>query len=323
MRKGFKIALWTILPLAAIILCAVRWQAWFGMPDEPKWTGDSLSGHFITFVDDSVPGFEYTPDGWQDINHPETLDILFLGDVHSNLKQADYDSLAARLPQAEVLAQVGDWMERGQEYYHQLLLREWGECGLSHLPIINCPGNHEYTKGIHKSLAPGWKEWFSQPLNGPIDQLGSSYYVDFPRLRFIVIDTNPLDRIVLLTRTLTWLRQVMGSAGDRYVVVMMHHPVIPAGKGRFCPLIYSTFRHALGEADLVLAGHDHSYARRMPFVVSNSAGKLKPCREDIHFECSSPDATYLHVSVGDSALVMRAYGIQDGALIDEIYVKHD
>lgn len=323
MRKGLKIALWTILPLTVIIICAVRWQAWFSVPDEPKWTGDSLSGQFVTFACDSVPGFIHTSDGWKDLKEPQTLDILFLGDIHSGLHRADYDTLSARVPQAEVVAQVGDWLERGQEYYHQLLLREWNESGLSHLPIINCPGNHEYGKGLHKSLAVQWTEWFPQPLNGPIDQLGSTYYVDFPHLRFIVIDTTPLDHVVLLTRTLTWLRQAQYTAGDRYVIVMMHHPVIPAGKGRFCPMIYTTFRYALSSADLVLSGHDHSYIRRMPFVVANSAGKLKPQREADFYEKSSSDATYIHLSVSDSVLTMRAFRMADGVLIDEVYVKHD
>lgn len=323
MRKWVKITLWTLLPLAAVIVCAVRWQAWFGMPAEPQWTGDTLSGRFITFVDDTVPGFIRTPEGWQDTRRPKTLDMILLGDIHSGLKRADYDSLAARLPEVEVVAQVGDWMDRGQEYYRQLLLREWNGCGLSALPVINCPGNHEYSKGLCKQLSPVWQETFPQPDNGPHTVPGVSYYVDFPNVRFIVIDTNPLDHIYLLTRTLTWLRQTMYSAGDRFIVVMMHHPVIPAGEGRFCPMIYAAFHHALKDADLVLSGHDHSYARRMPFVVFNTAGRLKPRRNATRYEASSADPTYLHLSVDDRNLVMRVHKMSDGGLIDIIYVKHD
>ena len=323
MRKWVKITLWTLLPLAAVIVCVVRWQAWFGMPAEPEWTGDTLSGRFITFVDDSVPGFVYTPEGWQDTCRANSLDILLLGDIHSGLTRADYDSLAARLPEAEVLAQVGDWLERGQEYYRQQLLREWNGCGLSALPVINCPGNHEYSKGLNKQLSPVWQEAFPQPDNGPHTAPGVSYYVDFPHLRFIVIDTNPLDHIVYLTRTLTWLKQTIYSAGDRFVVVMMHHPVIPAGEGRFSPMIYTTFRLALSDVDLVIAGHDHSYARRMPFVVFNTAGKPKPQRSATHYERSSPDATYMLLSVRPDQLELRAYRMEDGLPIDTVYVKHD
>lgn len=323
MRKGVKIALWTILPLAIIIVCIVRWQAWFGMPAEPEWTGDTLSGQFITFVDDSVPGFIYTPEGWQDTCQREQLDILVLGDIHSGFLREDYDLLAERVPQAEVLAQVGDWLDRGQEYYRQSLLREWNDCGLSRLPIVNCPGNHEYSKGLNKQLSSVWHDMFPQPDNGPHTVPGASYYVDFPNLRFIVIDTNPLDHIVYLTRTLTWLRQLMYSAGDRFIVVMMHHPVIPAGESRFCPMIYTTFHHALCEADLVIAGHDHSYVRRMPFVVLNSAGRPKPQRSATHYEQSSPDATYMLLSVQPDHFTLRTYLMEDGSPIDSVYVKHD
>lgn len=323
MRKWVKISLWTILPLAAVVVCAVRWQAWFGMPAEPEWTGDSLSGRFITFADDSVPGFVYTPEGWQDTCCTKSLDFLCLGDIHSGLTRADYDSLAARLPEAEVLVQAGDWMDRGQEYYRQSLLREWNGCGLSTLPVINCPGNHEYSKGLNKQLSPVWQEAFPQPDNGPRTVPGASYYIDFPNVRFIVIDTNPLDHIVYLTRTLTWLRQTMYSAGNRFIVVMMHHPVIPAGEGRFCPMIYATFHHALKDADLVLSGHDHSYARRMPFVVFNSAGRLKPQRSALRYEATSAEPTYLHLSVEQRTLVLCVHRMRDGGLIDIIYVKHD
>ena len=61
----------------------------------------------------------------------------------------------------------------------------------------------------------------------------------------------------------------------------------------------------------------------MPFVVANSAGKLKPQREADFYEKSSSDATYIHLSVSDSVLTMRAFRMADGVLIDEVYVKHD
>lgn len=313
MRRTLKIISWTLLSAAIIAVCIVRWQAWFGMPDEPRWTGDTITFHMPTFADDSVPGFVRFDSGWQDRQTPATLNILLLGDIHSQLRQADYDSLAKRVPGAEMIVQTGDWMDRGQEYYHQLLLREWRGSGLSGLPVVVCPGNHEYSKGLVKRLSPVWQKTFGE----------SNYWVDYPNMRLIVMDTNPLDRLVHVTRTLTWLRQAMYTADGRFIVVVMHHPVLPAAKGRFYPLIYGAFRYALGEADLVIAGHDHLYQRRMPFVSLNSAGKPKQPQQWIACECATDEPVYAVLTVRASQLCLRTYRMRDGQLIDRVYVKHD
>jgi hypothetical protein len=149
-------------------------------------------------------------------------------------------------------------------------------------------------------------------------------------LRIISIDTNPLTRVVYLTRTLTWLSNAMYTAGDRYVVVIMHHPVFSAAKGRFNSLIYATFRYALGEADLVIAGHDHSYMRRTPFVVLNTAGKPKPQRERLIADKTDSIPVYGVLSVGNPqssnhqpSMEFRIFSLQGGELLDSLYVHHD
>jgi len=330
MKRWLKIIVLTLLPVAGVVICALRWQAWFGMPAEKQWTGEVQEYVFPTFASDSLPGFEVTDEGWQDTLSPQALDILILGDIHNNLTRADYDSLAAWVPQADAVAQVGDWMHRGQEYYRQWLLREWVPSGLCALPVINTPGNHEYSKGIHKTLSPVWSHTFPQPSNGPVGVPGKHYYVDFPQLRFIVLDTNPLTRLVYLTRTLTWLRKTMATAGDRYIVVMMHHPVFSAAKGRFNSLIYLAFRHALGEADLVIAGHDHSYMRRSPFMVLNTSGTPKPQR--FHYRTDHTDTvpTFAVLSIQrttvayqPSPMHIHVHRMDNGEVIDFMYVKHD
>ena len=338
MRKWVKIVIPSLLLAAGVVICIVRWQAWFGMPAEPQWTGDTLHYEFPTFARDSLNGFVPSEQGWQDTISPESLDILVLGDIHNRLQGEDYDSLAARVPQADAVIQVGDWLHRGQEYYHLLLLREWTQSDLCGLPIINCPGNHEYTKGLQKTLSDVWSETFPQPDNGPVNVPGKSYYIDFPSVRIIAIDTNPMTRLVYLTRTLTWLRQLMNSAGDRYIVVIMHHPVLSVAKGRFNSLIYAIFRHALGEADLVIAGHDHSYMRRTPFVVLNTAGKDK--KQRFRFTPDKVDTVPVYgvLTVNGSersnsvsgltsnspkdGLRFTVHRLSDGMQIDSLYVTH-
>ena len=302
MRKWIYIVSVIILLAVGAVICAYRWQAWFVTPAEPAWTGDTLQSVFRT------------PASTDEI---ET--ILVLGDIHSRLTRTDYDTLAARVPNADLVLQVGDWMDRGQEYYRQLLLREWTNSALNGLPVIATPGNHEYTKGVHKHLSEAWSETFSHPNNGPVGVPGASYWLDIPRMRIIVIDTNPLSHIVYLTRTLTWLREAMYSAGDRAVIVMMHHPVLSAAKGRANVAIYSTFRYALSQADLVLAGHDHFYARRTPFVMLNTAGKAKKQKTKVHTDVC--DSVPVYGVLANKRLIIHR--MSDGIAIDTIYVKHD
>ena len=312
MRKWISIICISLLLAGGVVLCAIRWQAWFGMPDEPQWRGDTL--HYI-FPSCSDAVFE-----------SDSLTILILGDVHNGLTRADYDTLAARVPQTDVVAQCGDWLERGQFYYYQLLIREWTNSRLDSLPVIACPGNHEYSKGLDKQLSPVWEEAFPHPANGPAEVPGASYFVDLPQLRFIVIDTNPLGRLVNLTRTLTWLRQTMQSAGNRYIVVMMHHPVYSAGKGRFNALIYSAFRRALRETDLVIAGHDHSYMRTANFVVLNAAGTPKPQHSRFTPDASDTVTVYGVLDLAPAyqpSLTFKVHRLADGTLVDSLYVNHD
>ena len=318
MRRWLKIAIPTMLLAGGAVLCALRWQAWFGMPAEPLWTGDTIDYVFQSPINNQQ----------STINNPKSeLTFLILGDIHSRLTRADYDTLAARVPDADAVIQIGDWLERGQNYYYQLLLREWTNSALYGLPVITTPGNHEYSKGIHKTLSPVWEHAFPHPLNGPKDVPGASYFIDLPSVRLIAIDTNPLVRIVDLTRTMTWLRQTMNSADGRFIVVIMHHPVLSVAKGRANVSIYSAFRHILADADLVIAGHDHSYMRRAPFVVLNTSGKNKPQQYKYVPEVTDTVPVYgvLHspLNIQHSTLRFTVHRLSDGTQIDSLYVNHD
>lgn len=313
MGKFKKRYIITTIVLASVVsLCLVRWHAWFDMPAEPEWIG---------------PTSEYTFPAFEQDTTPSRLDILVLGDIHSRLTTEDYNTLADRVPQTDLVLQTGDWMDWGQNYYYQSLIKEWCASRLNGLPVIACPGNHEYSKGLFKKRSEFWDRAFTFPANGPKGVPGATYYIDLPAIRLIVIDTNPIWRMVHLTRTLTWLHQTMKDAENKYVVVLMHHPVISAARGRFNPLIFATFRHALGKADLVLAGHDHSYMRRTPFVVLNTAGKTKRQKRLSFAQAADTAAVYGVLTVENpisstSELQFKVYRLSDGTLLDSLYVEY-
>lgn len=311
----------TLLLIGAVVLCVVRWNAWFGMPQEPEWEDDAISYRFACFGDDSVPGFTHTALGWQDTIEPQHLRLVVLGDVHNSLTRADWDSMAARHDYIDAYAQLGDFVERCYYYYFQSLYRELDSSAFATKPIMATPGNHEYNKGIVKTLDPVWTDIFRNPQNGPRDFPGTSYYVDFPRLRFIAIDTDGLHSLRNLLRTQTWAKRCIKTASGRFVVVMMHHPVYSTGAGRQNIFIRWVFRSVLSHADLVFAGHDHNYARRLPFVDTNSAKKYYLStlnKKDTRV--ASGYRMYELLTLTEDTLLMQTYLTDTGQLYDEVRI---
>lgn len=274
MRRFWLIVI-LILLAGGIFVCAIRWKAWFRNPPEPAWTGDTIDYHFHTFGAGHVPGFEHDGLYWRDVYNPDTLEILLFGDVHNAMTHADWQAVADRHPNADCYAQLGDFVERGYFYYNQQLYHNLQGTGFDTLPIINVPGNHEYRKGLQPQLPDYWRQTFRHPHNGPEESKGTTYYIDFPNLRLIALDTQGLQHLYEYTRVNTWLKRVIKSANDRFVIVIMHHPVFSTGKGRFNPGTFAAFVRPLSEADLVFAGHDHNYERRLPFVNTSSTTKTK------------------------------------------------
>lgn len=234
------------------ILCTLRWDAWFTIPQEPTWTADTLSMRFTTFNDDTIYNCQTT----------DTLTMVVLGDVHNTLSQSDYLSIADQCPEMQCYAQLGDFVEREQFYYKQQLMHQLQGTPFDSLPVMVCPGNHEYFKGLHRYLPESWYESFKLPKSDLLYDKGSTYYVDFRHLRFIAIDTEDPQLISDHTRLNAWVKNAIRSACQPWVVVMMHRPVYSSRKGRANPIVWLTLCHALGKADVIYSGHEHTYARK-------------------------------------------------------------
>ena len=324
MRK-LKFIIFASLLVGGAILCAVRWKAWFGNPPAPQWQGDTVTLSFRT-LDDSLLLQRLQKD---------TLQLLVLGDVHNGLERADYFCICERHTDIDFYAQLGDWIERPCVYYEQMLYRAIENTGLDTLPVVAIPGNHEYHKGLIKRLSTSWKSRFANPQNGPARFLGSTYYVDFPHLRVIAIDTDGLQRLSDYTQTAFWLKQVLREATDRYTIVLMHHPIFSAAKGRQNPWMWLGFYGALREADVVFAGHDHGYMRRTQeykerfwsrqqptvFVVTNASDKVYPSKDRAVCGCSyTGEALYEHLIIAPDTMRVRTYKVGTNECIDSFSI---
>lgn len=306
-------------------VCAIRWQAWFGNPPEPEYNEPIIAHQFVTFDNDSV----------SDALQRDTLSFLLLGDIHNSLTNTEISLLSERHPDIQFWAQLGDWMERPYLCYEQQIYQSLLDTRLDSLPIVAIPGNHEYLKGVVKTLPEHWKTIFPNPQNGPARFLGTTYYVDFPHLRLIAIDTDGLHRVSDYTQVAFWLKKTLREAGKKFTVVMMHHPVYSTAEGRSNPLMWLAFHSAMREADVVFSGHDHNYARRTEhykarfwkkeqptlFIGTNASTKKYPVKEHTHYEASlTGEPVYEYISVMPDTLYIYTRNLISGELIDEVKV---
>ena len=325
MRRWIAWIIFLCLLAGSAVLCAVRWEAWFGNPAEPKWTEEEITHQFITFNNDSVLR----------ALQRDTLSFLLLGDIHNSLNNKDIKTLSERHSNLNFWVQLGDWMERPYHYYEQMMYQSLVGTRLDSLPVVAIPGNHEYLKGVVKTLPYHWKTIFPNPQNGPARFLGTTYFVDFPHLRLIAIDTDGLHRISDYTQVAFWLKKTLREAGDKFTVVMMHHPVYSTAKGRSNLLIWLAFRDAMREADVVFSGHDHNYARRTKqykarfwkkeeptiFIATNASNKVYPIKPKTNYNTAfSGEAIYEYITVTPNILYIRTYKFTSCELIDEVKI---
>ena len=305
--------------------CAIRWEAWFGNPPEPEWTGEKITHQFMTMNNDSVLR----------ALQRDTLSFLLLGDIHNSLTNDQMAALSERHSDIQFWAQMGDWMERPYMYYEQMMYQSLLGTRLDSLPIVAIPGNHEYLKGVVKTLPEHWKTIFPNPQNGPARFLGTTYYVDFPHLRLIALDTDGLHRMSDYTQVAFWLKKTLRDAGKKFTVVIMHHPVYSFAQGRSNPLMWLAFHSAMREADVVFSGHDHNYARHTEhykarfwkkeeptiFIGTNASIKKYPVKENKKYEASlSGEPVYEHIFVTPNTLHISTYTIHSGERIDNVEI---
>ena len=305
--------------------CAIRWEAWFGNPPEPEWTEPIITHQFKTFNNDSVLR----------ALQRDTLSFLLMGDIHNSLTNDQMAALSERHSDIQFWAQMGDWMERPYLCYEQMMYQSLLGTGLDSLPIVAIPGNHEYLKGVVKTLPEHWKTIFPNPQNGPARLLGTTYYVDFPHLRFIALDTDGLHRVSDYTQVAFWLKKTLRNAGKKFTVVMMHHPVYSFAQGRSNPWMWLAFHSAMREADVVFSGHDHNFARHIEyykarfwkkeeptiFIGTNASTKKYPVKENKKYEASlSGEPVYEHIFVTPNTLHISTYTIHSGERIDNVEI---
>jgi 3',5'-cyclic AMP phosphodiesterase CpdA len=109
-----------------------------------------------------------------------------------------------------------------------------------------------------RTLSGHWRPQFTLPRHGPAGLEETVYYFDYQGVRFIALDSN-----VRHEDQVPWLRAALTGNPMRWTVLTFHHPVFSPARNRDNPVLRSAWKPLLDEfkVDLVLTGHDHTYAR--------------------------------------------------------------
>lgn len=209
----------------------------------------------------------------------EPFSFLYVGDAQNDI--LEHWSRVIRnaysdLPEARFIVHAGDLINQGDAD------DQWGEWfkaggwlnGM--VPSIPTPGNHEYSRistNTPTGLTPFWRPTFALPENGPDEALFKEnvYYIDYQGMRIVSLDTNL--RGESLDKQVTWLDQTLANNPNKWTVLTFHHPIFSSAEGRDNAEVRNKLLPIIQKynVDLVLQGHDHTYARGQ--VVNQKSGQ--------------------------------------------------
>lgn len=194
--------------------------------------------------------------------------FIYFGDSQNDLKSKWSRTIRqaySNLPKADFMLHAGDLINVAQRD------QEWGEWFYAggwiyqNIPSIITPGNHEYPRiNNQTALARHYRPSFTLPENGPAGLEESAYYVDYQGTRVISLNSTAylyFDKDSI--SQMLWLDQVLKNNPNKWTVVTMHHPVFSPAGDRDSPALRSGFKTLFDKynVDVVLQGHDHTYAR--------------------------------------------------------------
>jgi 3',5'-cyclic AMP phosphodiesterase CpdA len=196
---------------------------------------------------------------------PKPFSFLYFGDAQNGIKthwSRVFREGFREAPRAAFVVHAGDLVDRGHSD------AQWGEWFggpawvNATVPVVPTPGNHEYwvlrEDGRQRNaLSIHWRPQFTLPQNGPPGMEEVCYYFDYQGTRIISLDSQrePEPQAI-------WLRQVLAQNPQRWTVVTFHHPIFAprtpdnAVRRKLWKDVFDEFK-----VDLVLTGHDHTYAR--------------------------------------------------------------
>ncbi len=274
-----------------------------------------------------------------DKSKSDTYSFLYLGDPQNDIRSQWSRVLRrayAHNPSTAFVLYAGDLINRaGRDVEWQ----EWFDAGsylLATVPQAMTPGNHDYRNRV---LDPHWEYQFTSPKNGPEALKHTCYYVDFRDVRIISIDTAVDSELraedgEAIELQKVWLESVLQRTSHKWIILTTHLPIYSPKESRDNHHIRSQFQPLLEQygVDLVLTGHDHTYARGrasddpdqkfpIPYVVSVSGPKVYEVGDKSWIEKGGSNIQlYQEVTISGNRMRFDAY-TADGVLFDRFELK--
>ena len=266
-----------------------------GSYKELQWKGVSAAYHSVVF-EDLQPNTLYAyrvGDGthWSEWfqfrtagSEADKLSLLYFGDAQTDLRSLWSRAIRqayAHLPSASLMLHAGDLVNRANR---DVEWGEWFEAGsfiMATIPQMPSPGNHEYGRDEDAlELSEFWRPQFTLPSNGPAGLEETCYFTDVQGVRLISLDSYLAEESdEYLEKQRIWLDSILQNNPNQWTAVVFHHPIFSPKATRDNKRMRDTFKPIFDKykVDLVLQGHDHTYARGMeniPMEKGESSGTM-------------------------------------------------
>jgi len=165
-------------------------------------------------------------------------------------------------PDATFAIHAGDLINKAHRDYEWA---EWYKAGSfihSQWTAIPVVGNHEFSSidGEDKKLSIQWRPQFTLPVEEKLDpKLHETVYtVDYQDIRIIVLNSN-----TKLKEQTNYIEKQLENSSAKWHIITCHHSVFSPAKGRDFKFARKNWKPLFDKynVDLVLNGHDHTYAR--------------------------------------------------------------
>ncbi len=176
-------------------------------------------------------------------------------------------------PNASFVIHAGDLINNAHRDFEWA---EWYKAGgfiHSQWTAVPVVGNHEFiplTRGESRQLSIQWRPQFTLPIEKKLDTAlhETVYTVDYQDVRVIVLNSN-----TFLEEQTDYIEKQLKKSKAKWNIITCHHSVFSPAKGRDFKFAREVWQPILAKygADLVLNGHDHTYARgNVPVRTSDS-----------------------------------------------------
>ena len=197
---------------------------------------------------------------------PKPFSFLYVGDAQNYILELWSRLIRAgfsKAPDARFIIHAGDLVS---EAHSERQWHEWFTAGgwiHGMLPSMPVPGNHEYrptsqANAAEPQLSVQWKSQFTLPQNGPIGLEETTYWFDYQGVRFVALNSNRQQE-----KQAVWLDSLLTKNPNQWTVVTFHHPIFSTARDRDNAKLRELWKPIFDKhnVDLVLQGHDHTYAR--------------------------------------------------------------